>query len=333
MTPQQAPLTFTRHPRDLRRRMVLRMIIRPAVPSVTVAVLIVVLGLLGIGPTNQAKAEDWNAVARPSVGQPDVIGSYAKGCIGGAHRLPETGPGFQTIRMSRSRFWGHPDLIDVIQTLGRAVQREHIGIMLIGDLSQPRGGPMPWGHASHQIGLDADIWFRITQRPMSRAAREDVDPMALVDYKTWLPTAGWTASHSRMLYLAASDPRVERIFVNPGIKKQLCAMRWTDRDWLRKLRPWWGHNAHFHIRLACPADAAQCKAQAPPPPGDGCDSLDWWMAQRDTVSTSSSSGGKRREIVLPEACDAVFTAEARPERRESLLAAIIPPKKPDILRR
>jgi murein endopeptidase len=29
--------------------------------------------------------------------------------------------------------------------------------LLIGDMSQPRDGPMLYGHSSHQIGLDVDI--------------------------------------------------------------------------------------------------------------------------------------------------------------------------------
>src|SRR6516165_2279694 len=31
--------------------------------------------------------------------------------------------------------------------------------LLVGDISQPRGGPMITGHDSHQVGLDADIWL------------------------------------------------------------------------------------------------------------------------------------------------------------------------------
>lgn len=302
---------------------------RRAVLSALLAFLLV----WGLTWSQAARAQDWHGVDRPSVGAPLVIGSYSKGCIGGAVRLPERGPGFETIRMSRSRFWGHPQLIDFVERLGRAVERERIGIMLIGDLSQPRGGPMPWGHASHQIGLDADIWFRLTHRRLTRSEREDVEEIPLVDYRTWAPTTAWEPGHTRMLQLAATDPRVDRIFINPGIKKHLCDMRWSDRAWLRKLRPWWGHAAHFHVRLACPAGSEQCTDQAPPPPGDGCGALAWWFAQRDKTTTTATTKPTKRVFVLPEACDAVYAAEARPERAEALLAAIIPPRKPTVLQR
>lgn len=296
--------------------------------------ILLVLAAMAPGPARAGEwlIADWQALDRPSEGEPVVIGSYAKGCLGGAQSLPERGPGYETIRMSRSRFWGHPELIDFIQSLGRAVARAQIGLMLIGDLSQPRGGPMPWGHASHQIGLDADIWFRLSPRRLSRAERETVEELPLVDYRTWAPTAAWTDAHTLMLRLAAADPRVDRIFVNPGIKKKLCAQAWPDRAWLRKLRPWWGHNAHFHVRLGCPPGTDQCTAQSPPPPGDGCDALPWWFVQRDKV-TPSGPKARRQTATLPDACEAVFAAAARPERREDLLAAIIPAKKPTRLQR
>jgi penicillin-insensitive murein endopeptidase len=44
----------------------------------------------------------------------------------------------------------------------------------------------------------------------------------------------------------------------------------------------WGHNYHFHIRIACPDGEANCRPQDPTPPGDGCGAaLDWWF--RDAV--------------------------------------------------
>jgi penicillin-insensitive murein DD-endopeptidase len=87
----------------------------------------------------------------------------------------------------------------------------------------------------------------------------------------------WTSRQAGIIKAAAEEPEVERIFVNAAIKKALCE---TARGavWMTKVRPYWGHNYHFHIRIACPAGDTSCQAQDPVPPGDGCDkSLAWWF--------------------------------------------------------
>ena len=49
-------------------------------------------------------------------------------------------------------------------------------VFYVGDMAQPRGGPLPFGHASHQTGLDVDIWFTLTPRPrLVPAARFGLD--------------------------------------------------------------------------------------------------------------------------------------------------------------
>ena len=86
---------------------------------------------------------------------PAPFGSYAKGCVAGGVELPETGPTWQAMRLSRNRNWGHPEVVDFVQDLSRkAAQQPGWNGLYIGDISQPRGGPMLSGHASHQIGTD-----------------------------------------------------------------------------------------------------------------------------------------------------------------------------------
>ena len=88
----------------------------------------------------------------------------------------------------------------------------------------------------------------------------------------------WTPAHMKLLRRAASYPEVERIFVHPGIKKKLCETATGDRSWLAKIRPFWGHDYHFHIRIHCPSDSPDCKSQQAVPVGDGCGKdLDWWF--------------------------------------------------------
>ncbi len=83
-----------------------------------------------------------------------VVGFYAKGCIAGAQALPINGETWQVMRLSRNRNWAHPDMVALLERLSAKVHKDAgwPGI-LVGDMSQPRGGPMFTGHASHQVGL------------------------------------------------------------------------------------------------------------------------------------------------------------------------------------
>jgi penicillin-insensitive murein endopeptidase len=204
-----------------------------------------------------------------------AIGSYAKGCLAGGSMLPTDGPTWQAMRLSRNRNWGHPELIDFLKDLAKDAPGLGWNGLLVGDLAQPRGGPMVSGHASHQIGLDADIWLtEMPQRRLTPEEREQISAISMLKGRLDVKGADrsvdpkkWTDIHARLIRRAASDKRVARIFVNPTIKKALCEFETSrDRAWLRKVRPWWGHHYHFHVRLSCPSGSGGCKNQNPPPP-------------------------------------------------------------------
>ncbi len=253
----------------------------------------------------------WSAVGYPLAGPPQAIGAYTAGCIGGAVALPLEGEGYQVMRPSRNRYYGHPVLVRLVERLGRQTAARG-GRLLIGDLGQPRGGPMPNGHRSHQSGLDVDIWFlqQPRDRLLSRTEVERIEMPSMVRADEGvLNGSRWSPRYRDALKQAALAPEVERIFVNPIIKQALCASE-TDRSWLYKLRPWWGHDAHFHIRLACPPGSDQCKAQKPIPPDDGCDAdLAHWV--RDIVQAVLSPRPYQKprppsEDKLPAACGFVL---------------------------
>jgi len=239
-------------------------------------------------------------------------GGYSKGCLAGARELPETGPGWQAMRLSRNRNWGHPKIIAFIERL--SVKAQDIGWagLYVGDISQPRGGPMRTGHRSHQIGLDVDIWLRAPKRlNLTRAERERISSHIVTTRDGLGVNRYWTRTHHLVLKAAAEDPEVARIFVNPAIKQELCRAEpeGLGRAWLRKIRPWLGHNAHFHVRMNCPAESPDCVAQAPIPAGDGCDEdLAWWFSD-EARNPKPRAGGKRPELTmddLPPACTAVL---------------------------
>jgi penicillin-insensitive murein DD-endopeptidase len=221
----------------------------------------------------------FGAKRRASAQSPAALGGYSKGCVAGAEQLAETGPTWQAMRLSRNRNWGHPELIDMVQKLSRkaAAQPGWSGIY-VGDMSQPRGGPMLSGHASHQIGLDADIWMLPAKNlNLSVAERESISSISMRRANGAYTNANWTRAHHEVIKAAAQDPRTARIFVFPGAKVQMCKDETGDRSWLRKVRPWWGHHYHFHVRLACPKSARGCVDQAAPPPGDGCADAQQWV--------------------------------------------------------
>ena len=241
-----------------------------------------------------------------------VHGGYAGGCLAGASALPQTGPGWQAMRLDRNRYWGHPALIAFIERLAARAQEIGWPGIYVGDMSQPRGGPMNSGHTSHQTGLDADIWLRRPgDRRLSREERERIGSLDVVAGDRRSVNANWTAGHHALLKAAASDPAVARIFVNPAIKRELCNAEppGPRRDWLGKVRPWWKHQSHFHVRLNCPPDSPGCIAQDPVPPGDGCDeTLAWWFT--DEALNPAPASGPDRELTmadLPSACKAVLS--------------------------
>ena len=271
--------------------------------------------LTGVGdpPVAKTAKQLFSAKGTPSQLAPNSHGSYAKGCLAGAEQLPETGPTWQAMRLSRNRNWGHPSTIRFIERLSVRVQEVGWPGLYVGDISQPRGGPMRSGHRSHQIGLDADIWLkRPSGKKLSRKSRERISSDVVVSGTS--VNSKWTSSHHQVLKAAASDPAVARIFVNSAIKQELCwsEPRDADRSWLRKIRPWYGHDAHFHVRLNCPAGALDCENQAPIPAGDGCDaSLAWWFSDeaRNPKPQPGKKKKKRKVITLadlPLSCAAVL---------------------------
>jgi penicillin-insensitive murein DD-endopeptidase len=229
--------------------------------------------------TRVAKAL-FGAMMGPASMPADPIGEYARGCQAGAVQLAETGPTWQAMRLSRNRNWGQPELIDYVQDLSAfAATLPGWNGLYLGDMSQPRGGPMLTGHASHQIGLDADIWMLpATRLDLSRDEREAISSTDMQRASGAYVNDNWTPQHEALLRAAASDPRVNRIFVFAGAKVEMCNNATGDTSWLHKIRPWYGHNYHFHVRLNCPPGATNCAGQAAIPEGDGCDDARQWVA-------------------------------------------------------
>lgn len=244
-----------------------------------------ILALTGLGMAQPIQADPlakdvFGATPGPTAGQPASIGFYSMGCVSGAVQLPESGPTWQAMRLSRKRNWGHPDMINLLIGLSQAARQAGWQGLYIGDISQPRGGPMTSGHASHQMGLDADIWMLPPANlHLSAAQREKLSSVSVVNRAGTGLSAAWNPGHMSIIRAAARDPRVERIFVDPVVKVAMCQSEGGNRAWLRKVRPINNHDYHFHVRLSCPAGSV-CRQQDAPPPGDGCDEAAEWIKNR-----------------------------------------------------
>src|SRR5216683_177751 len=250
----------------------------------------------------------------PAALPPRPIGSYTKGCLAGGEQMPINGDTWQVMRLSRNRYWGHPDMIALLKRLAAKAHKDAgwPGI-LVGDIGQPRGGPALSGHASHQIGLDADIWLTpMPDHRLSREEREETSAVMMVrDDRLDIDPKVFTPSHVLVLRDAALEPSVQRIFVNAAIKKALCREARSDRSWLSKIRPWWGHDYHFHIRMKCPPGNAECQGQPSQSEDEGCKPADlaYWFKDSILHPKPSPIPAKPRPpmtmAALPAACKAV----------------------------
>ncbi|HTV71716.1 MAG TPA: penicillin-insensitive murein endopeptidase [Rhizobiaceae bacterium] len=251
----------------------------------------------------------------PAATAPKSYGFYSKGCFSGGMAIATDGPTWQAMRLSRNRRWGHPTMINLIERLSREATQDGWPGLLVGDISQPRGGPMLTGHASHQIGLDADIWLtKMPSKTLSATERENMSAISVIKQGgLTVDERIWTPEHAKLLKRAASYEEVERILVHPGIKKKLCETVTGERSWLRKVRPFWGHDYHFHIRIGCQPGSAGCKPQDATPKSDGCDeSLAWWFTEEPWRPATGPVKPKARDIMtmasLPKECRAVLAA-------------------------
>jgi penicillin-insensitive murein endopeptidase len=245
----------------------------------------------------------------PAPGPLHIIGGpNTGGCIAGAVSLPPEGPGFQTIHLDLSAFWGAPQTIAHLELFGREAAAAGLPTLLMEDISRARGGPMPGGHVSHQIGLDADVGLDMRPRaPLSVVARDTVELRGMVRADGLdVDPGAWSPRVTALLHMAAGLPEVDRILVNPAIKRQLCREVTGDRSWLHLIRPWYGHAAHMHIRFRCPEGQADCVQAPPPPAGDGCDAtLQWWF---DQLKAPAKPSAPYKPPPVPVACRAMLSA-------------------------
>lgn len=244
----------------------------------------------------------------PAPGPLRIIGA-GTGCIAGAQLLPPRGPGYEVIRAPISSFWGAPETISGVELLAAEARAAGLPPLYIGDLSGPRGGPLSGGHVAHQRGVDVDIYLDTEPKPaLPQSALDRLTPPPIVPYgATQVDPALWSGQTVTLIHLATELPGLDRLLVNPIIKRKLCETVVGDRAWLHKVRPWWGHWAHMHLHFACPPGQPACVNQPPVPPGDGCDqTLAWWFLPDGSVRPPPPAKPGTPPPTLPIACRAIL---------------------------
>ncbi|HEY1473223.1 MAG TPA: penicillin-insensitive murein endopeptidase [Pseudolabrys sp.] len=281
-------------------------------------------------PAKPAVAQDkipaktlFSGAKLPSLGHAMAIGYYPRGCLQGGVELPVNGANWQVMRLSRNRNWGHPELVTFLERFAPlAAKATGWKGILVGDMAQPRGGPLPSDHASHQIGLDVDIWFMpMPDHTLSKEEREKISASNLVAAdRLHVNPATWTPADVAFIRTAAEQPEVERVLVNAAIKKELCRVEDKNHHgWMAKVRPWYGHDDHIHVRLKCPDDSPNCRKQPPVPGGDGCSDKELAFWFKDSILHPKPGPPPKvapKPITLadlPPACKNVLDAPANPK--------------------
>ena len=162
-----------------------------------------------------------------------AVGSPSAGRLVRGVRLPAAATGFFTwdpllhrVPNRADRRWGTDELVRVVLRVVREYGRAHphaprVGI---GDISRRRGGPFGPKHASHQNGLDVDVYYPRRdgrERPPRRVAQ--IDRRLAQDLVDRFARAG-----AEIVYVGPSTG-----FTGPrGVVRVL-----------------WNHDNHLHVRI------------------------------------------------------------------------------------
>jgi penicillin-insensitive murein endopeptidase len=211
--------------------------------------------------------------ARGSADAPEVIGFYSNGCVAGAQALPETGPTWQAMRLSRNRNWGHPELDRLCHGPQPAGRRHHIVERPLRGRHEPaaRRPDANSSHVSHQNGLDVDIWMLPARDlNLSVEARESLSSISMRSQR-----GAWIRQLDRGSRAGAAPCRQR-----PTGRAHLRRHR-RSRSGFAGTRPGTvttstgsGPSAATITISTCGSPVlpgrATCEEQEPPEPGDGC---------------------------------------------------------------
>jgi penicillin-insensitive murein endopeptidase len=206
--------------------------------------------------------------------------NYVRGHLENAANIlsyEESNPnaGFRIVYPKRQSYYGTDDMLAVMAYLGQYSQTQVKGYVLsVGDISAKKGGQLG-RHSSHQMGVDADISYYFDTKEKQKGLVDAVASSKPVG--SFMANEQWT-----MFKDLVGQGNVDRIFVHPAIKKELCGVALKKGDLkpsetagvafeaLRVMRPEVNHDDHFHLRLKCSTAQPRCRQMAPPAKVTGC---------------------------------------------------------------
>lgn len=215
-------------------------------------------------------SQSWGAQSEP-------VGYYSNGSIRNGVELPDSGPGYMKLFLHRNRAWGTQEMIDMLITSAGLMNKKfpNKDRLQVGDISKKGGGDVTDLHSSHQNGLDVDLTYYRVNEVEQRVSQIDGFAENMV-INGRLSRNFDSARNWEFIKQLHESGEVQRIFVDPVIKKELCRQARMKKellrfdDILRSIRPYANHADHMHVRLKCPRDARNCQSQEDPPAGTGC---------------------------------------------------------------
>ena len=167
-----------------------------------------------------------------------ALGAPGAGRLVRAVRLPAEGGQFFTwdpvLHVSPNRVWrrwGTDDLVRVVLRVTRRYSHRHPAAprLGVGDLSLRRGGYFGPKHATHQNGLDSDVYYpRVDRRERPPKRVGQIDHALAQDLVDLFVAAG-----ADVIYVGPNTG----LTGPPGVVQVL-----------------WNHDNHLHVRISKPSD-------------------------------------------------------------------------------
>ena len=207
----------------------------------------------------------------------EPIGYYSSGSLTNGVGLPDSGPGYMKLFLQRHRAWGTQEMITMIIRSAADMNKlfPDMDRLQVGDISQEGGGDVSDLHSSHQNGQDVDLtYYRKNQIEQPINHVNGFSEQMVINNR--LSKNFDTARNWEFIKRLHQNGDVQRIFVDPVIKKEFCRFARTKNELirhdeiLRSLRTLENHADHMHVRLRCPPQARVCVSQEDPPAGTGC---------------------------------------------------------------
>ncbi len=172
---------------------------------------------------------------------------------------------FEVVSPGRNRHYGTYDMAEIISRMGKNLVDIHNHKLFVGNISQKNGGALP-PHASHQIGIDADLGYPTTSDSVKFPV---VVQMKNRQYNPSIYSAEKTYALLKFTF-SQPDIRVDRVFMDRTIKKSLCDYAKSKNEFNSKDKELVnrifnsidhvdGHGDHFHLRLKCSSYDPACR--------------------------------------------------------------------------